>query len=95
MRSGPGLLRWQRLPRALPEDRDEQGDRAHGPDAQRDLQDRAARRFGLVDTGLAWSAVHSGATVHRSPMMAAMPEAARSGAFDVLLVGSFWSGREA
>jgi DNA invertase Pin-like site-specific DNA recombinase len=58
----------------------------YGPTAQRELQDRAIARFQLVDTGLAWSVAQSGATVHRSPMMAAMLEAARAGLFNVLVV---------
>ena len=79
-------LRGLRFARRIRESTPGQFDR-YGPDAQRDLQDRAPRRFGLLDTGLAWSAAHSGATVHRSPTMAAMIEAARAGEFDVLLVG--------
>lgn len=79
-------LRSLRFARWIRESTPGQFDR-YGPDAQRDLQDRAVRRFGLLDTGLAWSAAHSGATVHSSPTMAAMLEAARAGAFDVLLVG--------
>ena len=59
----------------------------YGPEAQAALQDGAVRRFGLIDTGLAWSAAHSGRTVYRSGEMAAMLGAARAGAFDVLLVG--------
>jgi DNA invertase Pin-like site-specific DNA recombinase len=64
----------------------EQLDR-YGPEAQRELQDRAVTRLGLADTGLAWRVAHSGRTVYRSPAMAAMLEAAAAGAFDVLLVG--------
>jgi DNA invertase Pin-like site-specific DNA recombinase len=59
----------------------------YGPDAQRELADRAIARLGLVDTRLAWSAAQSGATVHSSPTMRAMLEAARAGAFEVLVVG--------
>jgi hypothetical protein len=48
-------LRGLRFARWIRESTPGQFDR-FGPDAQRDLQDRAARRFGLVDTGLEWSA---------------------------------------
>ena len=58
----------------------------YGPDAQRELQDRAAAWLGLVDTGLSWSAAESGSTVHRSVPMQRMLDAAREGRFDVLLV---------
>ncbi|MEW6223237.1 MAG: recombinase family protein [Chloroflexota bacterium] len=79
-------LRGRRAARWIRESTAGQFDR-YGPDAQRELQDRATARLGLGDTGLEWSAAHSGATVHRSPAMRAMLEAARAGAFDVLLVG--------
>ena len=36
---------------------------------------------------LEWRIAHSGRTVYRSPAMAAMLDAAATGAFDVLLVG--------
>lgn len=58
----------------------------YGPDVQREQQDRAIARLGLVDTGLAWSPAHSGSTVHSSPAMRGMLEAAAAGAFDVLVV---------
>ena len=58
-----------------------------GVDAQRELQDRLLERYGLVDTGLVWQTAASGRTVHQHPTFAAMLDAARSGAFDVLLVG--------
>lgn len=79
-------LRGLRAARWIRESTPGQFDR-YGPDAQRSLQDAAVRRFGLVDTGLAWSAAKSGATVYAGPDMASMLEAARAGAFDVLLVG--------
>ena len=58
-----------------------------GPDAQRELQDRLIERTGMVDSGLVWQTAASGRTVHRHPAFAAMLDAARSGAFDVLAVG--------
>ena len=79
-------LRGLRAARWIRESTAGQFDR-YGPDAQRELQDRSVRRFGLVDTGLTWSAAHSGATVHSSAPMVAMLDAARAGAFDILLVG--------
>jgi DNA invertase Pin-like site-specific DNA recombinase len=51
------------------------------------LQRAAIARFGLVDTGLEWRVAHSGRTVYRTSVMAAMMAAARRGEFDVLLVG--------
>ena len=39
----------------------------YGPEAQTEFQDRAITRLGLVDSGLAWRAAHSGRTVYRSP----------------------------
>jgi DNA invertase Pin-like site-specific DNA recombinase len=58
-----------------------------GPDSQRELQDRIIERFDLVDAGLLWQSAASGRTVYQSPEFAAMIEAARSGRFDLLLVG--------
>jgi DNA invertase Pin-like site-specific DNA recombinase len=58
----------------------------YGPDSQRKLQDRAIAQLGLVDVGLAWEPAQSGSTVYLGPAMAAMLEAARAGAFDVLVV---------
>lgn len=59
-----------------------------GPDAQREQQDRAIERCGLVDTGLEWSAASSGWTsAWRTPAWDAMLAAARAGAFDLLVVG--------
>ena len=37
----------------------------YGPEAQTEFQDRAITRLGLVDSGLAWRAAHSGRTVYR------------------------------
>ena len=59
----------------------------YGPEAQVEFQDRAITRLGLVDSGLAWRAAHSGRTVYRSAEMADMLGAAQRGEFDVLLVG--------
>ena len=79
-------LRGLRAARWIRESTAGQFDR-YGPDAQRELQDRAIERFGLRKTGAEYSAAYSGATVHSSPTMLAMLEAARAGEFDVLLVG--------
>ena len=78
-------LRGLRAARWIRESTAGQFDR-YGPDVQREQQDRAIARLGLVDTGLAWSAAHSGSTVHSSPAMRGMLEAAAAGAFDVLVV---------
>jgi DNA invertase Pin-like site-specific DNA recombinase len=89
MRRVPGTveeLRGLRAARWIRESTPGQFDR-YGPEAQAELQDRAIARLGLTDTGLAWRAAHSGRTVYRAPEMAAMLDAARRGAFDVLLVG--------
>ncbi len=59
----------------------------YGPEAQAELQDRAIARLGLVDSGLAWRAAHSGRTVYRSAEMTDMLGAAQRGDFEVLLVG--------
>jgi DNA invertase Pin-like site-specific DNA recombinase len=59
-----------------------------GPDAQRDQQDRAIVRYGLHDSGLEWSVAASGwKTAWQTEPWRAMLAAARSGAFDVLVVG--------
>ena len=60
----------------------------YGPDAQRQLQDVAIARLGLVEEySLEYLLAHSGATVHGSPSMLAMLDDARQGRFDVLVVG--------
>ncbi|HYI67155.1 MAG TPA: recombinase family protein [Candidatus Limnocylindrales bacterium] len=59
---------------------------AFGPDAQREQQDRAIERCGLVDTGLAWQVAHSGRTVGSTSQFAEMMAAA-GGQYDVLVVG--------
>ncbi len=59
-----------------------------GPDAQRDQQDRAIDRHGLLDTGLEWSVAASGwKTAWQTPAWQAMLGAAEAGTFDVLVVG--------
>jgi hypothetical protein len=59
-----------------------------GPDAQREQQDRAIERWGLVDAGLEWSVASSGWTsAWRTATWEAMVGSATSGAFDVLVVG--------
>ncbi len=79
-------LRGLRAARWIRESTTGQFDR-YGPEAQAELQDAAIARLGLADTGLEWRIAHSGRTVYRSPAMAAMLDAAATGAFDVLLVG--------
>ena len=59
----------------------------YGPEAQAEMQDRAIARLGLIDSGLAWRAAHSGRTVYRSAEMVDMLGSAQRGEFDVLLVG--------
>jgi DNA invertase Pin-like site-specific DNA recombinase len=59
-----------------------------GPDAQREQQDRAIERWGLVDAGLEWSVASSGWTsAWRTATWEAMIGTAQGGAFDVLVVG--------
>jgi DNA invertase Pin-like site-specific DNA recombinase len=59
-----------------------------GPDAQREQQDRLISRYGLVDAGLEWSVAASGwKSAWRTEAWEAMLAAARSGAFDVVVVG--------
>ena len=59
-----------------------------GPDAQREQQDRAIARFGLLDAGLEWSVAASGwKTAWQTSPWRAMLASARSGDFDVLVVG--------
>jgi len=59
-----------------------------GPDAQRDQQDRAIVRYGLVDSRLEWSVASSGwKSAWRTPAWEAMIAAAQAGAFDMLVVG--------
>jgi len=59
-----------------------------GPDAQREQQDRAITRYGLLDSGLEWSVASSGwKSAWRTPAWEAMLASAEAGAFDVLVVG--------
>lgn len=78
-------LRGLRAARWIRESTAGQYDR-YGPEVQDGQIGAAIRRLGLVDTGLAWSPAHSGSTVHGSPAMRAMLEAAGARAFDVLVV---------
>lgn len=80
-------LRGLRAARWIRESTPGQFDR-YGPESQRERQDEFIERWGLVDSGLAFTVSHSGRTVWRSPTMSAMLEAAGIG-FDVLLVGYF------
>ena len=57
-----------------------------GPEAQREQQDRAIERYGLVDTGLAWTVAHSGRTVGDTAQFHDMLSRAGTG-YDVLVVG--------
>jgi DNA invertase Pin-like site-specific DNA recombinase len=72
-----------------------QGDR-YGPTAQREMQDRAIERYGLVDTGRSWMVLKSGwSGAHsmdeppatKTADFQAMIRAAEHGLYDVLLVG--------
>lgn len=78
-------LRGLRAARWIRESTAGQVDR-FGPDAQREQQDRALERYGLVDTGLAWLVAHSGRTVGTTAAFGEMLAAAGR-RFDVLLVG--------
>lgn len=57
-----------------------------GPDAQREQQDRAIERYGLVDIGLTYDVAHSGRTIGATPQFGAMVAAAGT-VFDILVVG--------
>ena len=74
-----------RAARWIRESTERQVDR-YGPDAQREQQDRALARYGLVDTGIAWSVAHSGRTVAGTRQFGAMLASAGHD-YDVLLVG--------
>jgi DNA invertase Pin-like site-specific DNA recombinase len=59
-----------------------------GPEAQREQQDRAIEKYGLVATGLEWSVAASGwKTAWQTEAWGQMLRAAEAGAFDVLVVG--------
>lgn len=78
-------LRDLRAARWVRESTERQTDR-FGPDAQREQQDRALERYGLVDTGRLWQVAHSGRTIASTAQFAEMLAAA-GGEYDVLLVG--------
>lgn len=78
-------LRGLRAARWIRESTKGQSDR-FGPDAQREQQDRAIERHGLVDAGIAYDVAHSGRTVSATPQWAAMVAAAGVD-WDVLVVG--------
>jgi hypothetical protein len=78
-------LRGLRAARWTRESRASQADR-FGPDAQKELQDRAIERYGLADTGIHWNVQHSGTTVARTAEFQAMLAGAGR-LFDVLVVG--------
>lgn len=79
-------IRGLRAARWIRESTTGQFDR-YGPASQREQQDRFIERHELVDTGLVWQVAQSGTTVWRSEAMAEMVQAARDGAFDLLLTG--------
>ena len=59
-----------------------------GPDAQREQQDRAIERYGLLDSGLEWAVASSGwKSAWRTPAWEDMLRSAEAGEFDVLVVG--------
>lgn len=78
-------LRGLRAARWVRESTERQTDR-FGPDAQREQQDRAIERYGLVDGGRFWQVAHSGRTIASTSQFAEMLAAA-GGEYDVLLVG--------
>jgi hypothetical protein len=61
-------LRGLRAARWLRESTERQHDR-FGPGAQREQQDLAIARYGVVDTGIEWSVAHSGRTIGRTDRM--------------------------
>ena len=86
-------LRGLRAARWIRESTVGQADR-YGPDAQAEQQDRALERYGLVDTGLAWSVAHSGYRKTRAGTAAiatiaqwAEMVAAAGREYDILVVG--------
>ena len=64
-----------------------------GPEAQREQQDRAIERYGLIETGLSWTVAHSGRTVGDTAQFHDMLSCAGTG-YDVL-VGTGLSGQHA
>ena len=81
----PEALRGLRAARWVRESTAGQADR-YGPDAQREQQDRALERYGLVDTGVSWSVAHSGRTIASTTQFGEMLASAGR-EYDVLLVG--------
>ena len=77
--SGLRAARWSRESTAGQFD-------AFGPEAQREQQDRAIERYGLTDTGIAWTVAHSGRTIGNTEQFRDMLAAAGRD-FDVLVVG--------
>jgi len=82
---GTEALRGRRAARWIRESTSGQADR-YGPDAQREQQDRALERYGLVDTGVAWTMAHSGRTIAGTSHFAEMLAGAGRD-YDLLLVG--------
>lgn len=78
-------LRGRRAARWTRESTSGQVDR-FGPTAQREQQDRAIERYGLVDAGVAWSVAHSGRTIASTAQWADMLATAGD-TWDVLVVG--------
>ena len=62
----------------------DQNDR-HGPEAQREHQDRAVERLGATDTGIHWQVAHSGLSVDQTLEWADMLSRAGTD-YDVLIV---------
>jgi hypothetical protein len=79
-------LKGRRAARWVRESTSGQFDR-FGPDSQREQQDRAIARHGLIDSGHVFELAISGKIAWRHPTMLRMVEDAKAGAFDVLLVG--------
>lgn len=78
-------LRGRRAARWLRESTAGQADN-FGPDAQREQQDRAIARWGLVDSGIGWEVAHSGRTIATTGQWADMLAGAGTD-WDVLVVG--------
>ena len=78
-------IRGLRAARWIRESTPDQYDQ-YGPASQREKQDEFIARHDLVDTGLVYQIAHSGRTVWRTATMKEMVDAAKAGAFDLLLV---------
>ena len=81
-------LRGLRAARWVRESTQGQYDR-YGPASQHENMDSFAERYGLINTGLAYTVAQSGRTVWKSDAMSLMCEDARAGKFDLLLTGYF------